>query len=94
MATDGTHQGQFSSFELAQLPIALGFSSPGARDKDCNWGTSGWIPNVPKDKSQGKRFFVDSGHTDSTRFLPNLSVVKAQLGFKEAHTPNKVNVPQ
>jgi len=87
MATDGTHQGQFSSFELAQFPTALGFLSRESRDKDCNWGTSGWIPSIPKDKSQGRRFFVDSSHTDSTRFCAQLVSGEGPVGVQgSTHT--------
>jgi len=71
-AADGTHLGQFSCYELTQMQIALGCLSREAREKDCNWGTLGWIPNIPKNKSQGRRSFVESGHADSTRLRAQL----------------------
>jgi len=53
-----------------------------AREKDYNWGTLGWILNIPKDKSQGRRSFVDSGHTDSTRFCAQLSHDEGLIGIE------------
>ena len=79
-ACDGTHLGQFSSFELTRMQIALGLLTRQAREKDYNWGTLGWIPNIPKDKSQGRRAFVDSGHADSTRFRAQLSHDEGLIG--------------
>jgi len=62
IAADGTHLGQFSCYELMRMQFVLGCLSREAREKDYNWGTLGWIPNIPKDKSQGRRSFVESGH--------------------------------
>ena len=81
-AADGTHLGQFSCFELTRMQIALGILTRQAREKEHNWGTLGWIPNIPKDKSQGRRAFVDSGHADSTRFRAQLSHDEGLIGVQ------------
>ena len=83
-AADGTHLGQFSSFELTRFQIALGFLSREARGKEQNWGTLGWIPNIPKDKSQGRRSFVDSGHADATRFRAQITHDEGLIGVAGA----------
>ena len=75
-ASDGTHLGQFSCFELTKFQIALGILTQQAREKEHNCGTLGWIPNIPKDKSHGRQAFVESDHADSTHF-------KAQLAHDE-----------
>jgi len=80
MAADGTHLGQFSCHELTRMQIALGCLSREAREKDHNWGTLGWIPNIPKDKSQGRRSFVESGHADSTRLCAQLAHDEGLIG--------------
>jgi len=80
MAADGTHVGQFSSFELTKFEVALGILSREAREKEYNWGTLGWIPNIPKDKSHGRRAFVDSGHADSTRYRAQLMRDEGVIG--------------
>jgi len=80
MAADGTHLGQFSSFELTRFQVALGMLTREAREKDYNWGTLGWIPNIPKDKSHGRRSFVDSLHADSTRFRAQLDHDEGLIG--------------
>ena len=77
---DGTHIGQFSSFEMNRLKIALGILSREAREKEYNWGDLGWIPNIPADKSQGRRAFVNSGHADSTRFQAQLTHDEGLIG--------------
>jgi len=81
VAADGTHLGQFSCYELTRMQIALGCLSREAREKDYNWGTLGWIPNIPKDKSQGRRSFVESGHTDSTRLRAQLTHDEGIIGI-------------
>ena len=80
IAADGTHLGQFSCYELTRMQIALGCLSREAREKDYNWGTLGWIPNIPKDKSQGRRSFVESGHADSTRLRAQLDHDEGLIG--------------
>jgi len=86
---DGTHAGQFSSFELTRLQIALDLLTRQAREKDCNWGMLGWIPNIQKDKSQGRRSFVDSGQADSTRFCAQLSHDEGSIGVNGNTHPSQ-----
>jgi len=62
------------------MQIALGLLTRQAREKDCNWGTLCWIPNIPKDKSQGRRAFVDPSHADSTCFRAQLSHDEGLIG--------------
>ena len=80
VASDGTSLGQFSSFELTRFQIALGILTRKAREKEYNWGTLGWIPNIPSDKSHGRRAFVDSGHADSTRYGAQLDHDEGLIG--------------
>ena len=82
VASDGTALGQFSCFELTRFQIALGILTREAREKEYNWGTLGWIPNIPSDKSHGKRAFVDSGHADSTRYSAQLDHDEGLIGVQ------------
>lgn len=79
-ASDGTALGQFSSFELTRFQIALGILTREAREKEYNWGTLGWIPNIPSDKSHGRRAFVDSGHADASRYGAELDHDEGLIG--------------
>jgi len=88
-AADGTHLGQFSSFELTRVQIALGLLTRQARENDYNRGTLGWIPNIPKAKSQGQRSFLDSGHADSTHFCAQHSHDKGPIGVEGNTHPSQ-----
>ena len=83
VASDGTALGQFSCFELTRFQIALGILTREAREKEYNWGTLGWIPNIPSDKSHGRRAFVDSGHADSSRYGAQLDHNEGLIGAKD-----------
>ena len=52
-------------------------------------GTLGWIPNIPKDKSQGRRSFVDSRHADSACFCAQLSHDKGPIGIEGNMHPSQ-----
>jgi len=80
IAANGTHLGQFSWYELTRMQIAFGCLSREAREKNYNWGTLGWIANIPKDKAQGKRSFVESGHADSTHLRAQLTHDEGLIG--------------
>ena len=82
VASDGTALGQFSCFELTRFQIALGILTREAREKEYNWGTLGWIPNIPSDKSHSRRAFVDSGHADSTRYGAQLDHDEGLIGVQ------------
>jgi len=69
------------------VQIALGCLSREAREKDHNWGTLGWIPNIPKDKSQGRRSFVESGHADLTRLRAELTHDEGLIGVAGSAHP-------
>ena len=86
---DGASIGHFSRAELLRFQIALGLFTREARRNDYNWGTLGWIPNIPKDKSQGRRAFVDSNHADSNRLHAQLMNDEGLIGVRGQIHPSQ-----
>ena len=66
MYIDGATTGQFSDPPVTPLKISLGIFTRVAREKAWAWRTIGWIPQVRKANSRGKKIFRESGHLDST----------------------------
>jgi hypothetical protein len=77
---DGSAMCNWTQVELTRFQIALGIVSREERKHEHNWGTLGWIPNIPKDKSQGRRAFVDSGHAESMRHAAKLDHDEGLMG--------------
>ena len=65
MYIDGATTGQFSDLPVTALKIALGIHKRETRDKEWAWRTIGWIPQVRKASSRGKKLFKDSGHLEA-----------------------------
>ena len=65
MYIDGATTGQFSDLPVTPLKISLGIFTQAAREKAWAWRTIGWIPQVRKANSRGKKLFAESKHLES-----------------------------
>lgn len=65
MYIDGAVTGQFSSLPITALKIALGIHTRKYRDKSHGWRTLGYVAQISKPASRGKRLYGDSGHVDA-----------------------------
>ena len=65
MYIDGATTGQFSDLPVTALKIGLGIHKRESRDKEWAWRTIGWIPQVRKASSRGKKLFKESGHLEA-----------------------------
>jgi hypothetical protein len=68
MYIDGAVTGQFSNLPITALKIALGIHTRKYRDKSHAWRSLGFVGQVSKAKSRGKRLFRDSGHVDAQNY--------------------------
>ena len=59
---DGAVTGQFDNLQVTALKMSIGILNRKARDREHAWRNLGLVPNYSKEKSCGKRMFVDSGH--------------------------------
>ena len=82
---DGAATGQFANLPITAVKISLGIFSRVARDKPHMWRTLGYIPPISKDKSRGRRLFIESGHLDATRAIHESRKNEGHLTGKEAH---------
>lgn len=62
---DGAVTGQFSSLPITAVKIALGILDRDTRDKGWAWRELGFIPQVRKERSRGKKLFKESKHMES-----------------------------
>ena len=65
MYIDGAVTGTFSDLPITALKISLGIHSREARDKGKCWRELGFVPQVRKDTSRGKKIFQESRHLES-----------------------------
>ena len=82
---DGAATGQFANLPITAVKISLGILSRVARDQPHMWRTLGYIPPNSKDKSRGRRLFIESGHLDATRAIHESRKNEGQLTGNEAH---------
>ena len=69
---DGANTGHIKNLPITAVKITLGIWNRKARDKEYLWRTIGYIPEISKHNSRGKKMFVDSGHLDSLCLRPDL----------------------
>jgi hypothetical protein len=62
---DGAVTGQFENLQVTAVKITFGIFTRKARDRAHMWRTLGYIPNISKENSRGKKIFVETGHLDS-----------------------------
>ena len=65
MYIDGATTGQFSDLPVTPLKISLGIFKRETREKAWAWRTIGWIPQVRRANSRGKKLFAESKHLES-----------------------------
>ena len=65
MYIDGAVTGTFSDLPITALKISLGIHCRQARDKEKCWRELGFVPQVCKETSRGKKIFRESGHLES-----------------------------
>jgi len=65
MCIDGAVTGTFSDLPITALKISLGIHSRVARDKGKCWRELGFVPQVRKETSRGKKIFRESGHLEA-----------------------------
>ena len=65
MYIDGAVTGTFSDLPITALKISLGIHSREARDMGKCWRELGFVPQVRKELSRGKKIFRESGHLES-----------------------------
>jgi hypothetical protein len=68
MYIDGAVTGQFSNLPITALKIALGIHTRKYRDKSHAWRSLGFVAQVSKAASRGKRLYRDSGHVDAPNY--------------------------
>ena len=81
---DGAATGQFVDLPVTAVKISLGIFNRKARDKPHFWRILGYIPQVSKDKSRGKRLLIESNHCDATRAQWEAQANEGVLDGKEA----------
>ena len=81
---DGAATGQFANLPITAVQISLGIFNRKARDKPHFWRTLGYIPPVEKDKSRGKRMFIESRHLESGRARFEAQKNEGQITNKDA----------
>lgn len=65
MYIDGAVTGQFSNLPITALKVALGIHTRKYRDQSHAWRSLGFVAQVSKAASRGKRLYLDSGHVDA-----------------------------
>ena len=63
---DAANTGQFSDLPITAVKFSLGIFTRKAREKEHMWRILGYLPEISKHKSRGRRLFLDSQHVDST----------------------------
>ena len=71
MYIDGAVTGQFASLPITALKIALGIHTRKYRDKSHAWRSLGYVAQISKAKSRGKRIYRESGHVDAQDYDMN-----------------------
>jgi len=66
---DGASTSQFSDHEITAVKMSLGIYTRKARDRPWMWRVLGYVPPISKQKSRGKRLFIDSKHLDAIRVV-------------------------
>jgi len=61
---DGASTGQFVDLPITAMKFTLGIFNRKARDKPHMWRTLGYVPKIVKQKSKGRRIWLESGHVD------------------------------
>ena len=62
---DGAVTGQFSNLPITALKIVLGIVNGETRDKSWAWRELGFVPQVRKEMSHGKKMLKDSKHMEA-----------------------------
>ena len=62
---DGAVTGQFSALPVTAVKISLGIFKRETRDKAWAWRELGFIPQVRKERSRGKKIFKESQHLEA-----------------------------
>ena len=62
---DSAVTGQFSSLPITALKLSLGIWDRETRDEPWAWREMGFIPEVRKEKSRGRKIFKESQHLES-----------------------------
>jgi len=62
---DGASTGQFANYPITALKFTLGIFTQEARKKFHMWRTLGYVPVIPSSKSQARRKFHESLHSDA-----------------------------
>ena len=76
---DGAATGQFADLPITALKFTLGIFNRKAREKPHMWRTLGYLPQISKHRSQGKRNFRESGHVDAPMAHPDLLEGEGEL---------------
>ena len=85
---DGAVTGQFANLAVTAVKMSIGIFNRKARDRPNMWRTLGYIPEISKGKSRGKRLIIDSQHIDAIRtqseMVENEGKLTQKRGQKEA----------
>jgi hypothetical protein len=68
MYIDGAVTGQFANLPITALKISLGIHNRKYRDKSHAWRTLGYVAQISKPKSRGKRLYRETGHLDGQNY--------------------------
>jgi hypothetical protein len=82
---DGAVTGQFADLPITAVKISLGILTRVARDNPKMWRILGFIPPNSKDKSRGRRLFIESGHLDATRAVREARENEGKTTKNDAH---------
>ena len=79
---DGANTGQFADLPVTQVKMSLGIFTRKARQKYHMWKILGYVPQISRPKSRGKRMLAASYHLDSARADYELAQNEGIVGTK------------